>query len=346
MASQPLKITVLFGGSSEERDVSIASAAQVIPALRANGHQVFAVDTTRGLLTPAEEQKLLASSVSDVPPSSGALAALVGTENVLTSASVLHNVDLVFLALHGGTGEDGTIQAMLDMAGLAYTGSGHLASAVAMDKDLSKRLFIAAGIPTPAWLMVNDDVVPEDIVLAQAGLDVYPLIVKPNRQGSTVGLSVVRKPEGLVAAILNARQYDREVMLEQFIAGRELTAGVLDSQALTVGEIILDADTIFDYESKYQPGAVKEIFPAQIPDAIANEAKALALKAHHALKLSGYSRSDFRLDDAGQLWCLEINTLPGMTATSLLPQSAAASGVSFQQLCDKICRLALDKKRD
>ena len=344
MSNQLLKITVLFGGSSEERDVSIASAAQVIPALRANGHQVLAVDTMRGLLSPAEEQQWLTSSVSDVPPSSGALAALVGASSVLTSASALHDVDLVFLALHGGTGEDGTIQAMLDMAGLAYTGSGHLASAVAMDKDLSKHLFLAAGIPTPAWLMVNDATTPDDIALEQAGLGSYPLIVKPNRQGSTVGLTVVRKPEDLAAAIVNARQYDREVMLEQFIAGRELTVGVLDDQALTVGEIVLGADTIFDYESKYQPGAVNEIFPAQVSDAIANEAKALALKAHHALKLSGYSRSDFRLDAEGRLWCLEVNTLPGMTATSLLPQSAAASGIPFQQLCDQICRLALDKK--
>lgn len=331
------KVAVLFGGTSEEREVSIASGAQVIKALRSAGHEVLAIETSRGLLTAEEEDRLLTSQVEEVPPASDALAVLRSGEAGLIRSPALADVDVVFLALHGGTGEDGTIQAMLDMAGMAYTGSGHLGSAIAMDKDMSKRLFVAAGIATPRWLMTPYE--PEKV-----NRDIgYPLVVKPNQQGSTVGLSVVKSPDGLGAAVRHASQFDSEVMLEQFIAGRELTVGVLGDQALTVGEIVIEPDTVFDYKAKYQPGAVREVFPADLPDHIVRAAQDAALRAHRALKLEGYSRSDFRLDASGQLWCLEVNTLPGMTATSLLPQSAAASGISFAELCEQICRAGIKR---
>ncbi|WP_323150075.1 D-alanine--D-alanine ligase, partial [Pseudomonas oryzihabitans] len=251
------------------------------------------------------------------------------------SRAQLGDQDLLFLALHGGTGENGTLQTLLDLAELRYTGSGRVGSAVAMDKDLSKRLFRAAGVPTADWLMA-----PVDAATVAETLG-FPVIVKPSQQGSTVGLSKVSRAEDLQPAIELALRYDREVMIERFVAGRELTVGVLGDQPLAVGEIVLGQSGVFDYTSKYQLKGAVEVFPAEVSADIAEEARRLALAAHRALKLDGYSRADFRLDAEGQLWCLEVNTLPGMTATSLLPQSAAAMGIDFDELCERICRLAL-----
>lgn len=325
MGQDKLKVAVLFGGSSEERDVSIASGAQVIQALRSAGHQVLAVDTASGLLGAEEERRLLASKVKEVPPDSDSLAIIRSGKQSLLSAGELAGVDVFFLALHGGTGEDGTLQALLDAGGFAYTGSGHLASAMAMDKDVAKRLFLAAGVETASWLMAPAS---EEAVREQLG---FPLVVKPNSQGSTVGLSIVHSQAELQPAIELAGRYGDEVMLERFVAGREVTVGVLDDQALPVGEILLGGQEVFDYEHKYQAGAVREVFPADLPPAIAAEAQRLALKVHRALKLSGYSRTDFRLDEQGRLWCLEVNTLPGMTATSLLPQAGGGGRDRFRR---------------
>lgn len=305
MGQDKLKVAVLFGGSSEERDVSIASGAQVIQALRSAGHQVLAVDTASGLLGAEEERHLLASKVKEVPPDSDSLAIIRSGKQSLLSAGELAGVDVFFLALHGGTGEDGTLQALLDAGGFAYTGSGHLASAMAMDKDVAKRLFLAAGVETASWLMAPAS---EEAVREQLG---FPLVVKPNSQGSTVGLSIVHSQAELQPAIELAGRYGDQVMLERFVAGREVTVGVLDDQALPVGEILLGGQEVFDYEHKYQAGAVREVFPADLPPAIAAEAQRLALKVHRALKLSGYSRTDFRLDEQGRLWCLEVNTHAG-----------------------------------
>ena len=331
-----MKVAVLFGGTSEEREVSIASGAQIINALRSLGHDVLAIDSAKGLLNRDEERQLLTSRVAVVPPDSDALAVVRSGGSELLGPSLLADIDVVFLALHGGTGEDGTIQAILDLANLPYTGSGHTASAIAMDKDLSKRLFVSAGIVTPEWLMA-----PVEEVEAEKRLG-FPLIVKPNRQGSTIGLSVVRESAELTPAIELASHHDEEVMLEQFIVGREITVGVLNGEALAVGEVIIPANAVFDYETKYQ-GIVTEVFPADLPERTAAEAQRLALLAHKTLKLDDYSRTDFRLDARGQLWCLEVNTLPGMTATSLLPQSAQARGIAFPELCEQICRLAIKR---
>lgn len=246
----------------------------------------------------------------------------------------VREVDVVFLALHGGAGEDGRIQAMLDLAGLAYTGSNHIASAAAMDKDLAKRLFRSAGIATPDWLMAP---VTAETVARTLG---WPVVVKPNKQGSTVGLSVVRAGADLPAAIERAAAYDTEVMVERFVAGREFTVGVLDGVALPVGEIIV-AGEVFDYAAKYQAGGAREIFPASIPPEEAALLQDYALRAHRALKLGSYSRIDIRQDERGRPWCLEANSLPGMTATSLLPQAARAAGIEFPELLDRICRGAI-----
>ena len=236
-----MKIAVLFGGTSEERDVSIASAAQVIPVLRGLGHEVVAVDTAAGRLAAPDERKLLESRVAPAPPSDQSMATL--RSGALTNPATAIDpaeIDVVFLALHGGAGEEGRIQAMLDLAGLKYTGSNHIASAAAMDKDLAKRLFRAAGVPTADWLMSPAS---GDEVLRTLGL---PVVVKPNKQGSTVGLTVVRDAARLGAAIELAHRYDDEVMIEKFVAGREFTVGILDGQALPPGEIIAPGE-VFDY---------------------------------------------------------------------------------------------------
>ena len=329
-----LRIAVLMGGTSSERDVSLASGIRITEALRARGHQVVAVDTVSGLLTPADEQKLLAGGVvKTVPPDTKALirmnAAMQSTLRALPQADVL------FLALHGGQGEDGTLQALLDLTGVPYTGSGHLASALAMDKDLSKHLFRAAGVPTADWLMA-----PVTVEQVQATLG-FPVIVKPSKQGSTVGLSVVKKPEQLQPAIDAAFEHDDEVMVEQFIAGRELTVGVLGGETLPVGEIIAKHE-IYDYECKYTPGMAVEEFPAKLTDEETATVQRFAQKAFDALKLRGYARIDFRMATDGTFYCLEANTLPGMTQTSLIPQAAAAAGITFPELCDRIVQLALE----
>ncbi|MEV6041598.1 D-alanine--D-alanine ligase [Nonomuraea sp. NPDC052116] len=329
---KPLRVALLLGGASAERDVSIASAAQVVRALRGLGHRVDAFDTAKGRLTAVDEERMLRASVPSTPPPPVALPA-VGLN--LRLVEELLGADLAFLALHGGAGENGVVQALLDSVGLPYTGSSHLASTVSMDKDLSKRLFRAAQVPTPDWHLLRAgceaDTVPVD----------GPVIVKPNTQGSTIGLTLVKKPEGLPDAVRMARMYDAEILVEQFVPGREFVVGVLDGEALAVGEIVLHGKEIFDYEAKYQVGEALEVFPADISGALETDLKMLAVRAHESLKLGSYSRVDFRVDDHGRIWCLEVNTLPGLTATSLFPQSAAAAGIAFPELCERICRLAV-----
>ena len=225
-----MKVAVLFGGTSEERDVSIASGAEVVKALRAAGHDVVAVDTAAGVLGAQEEKKLLASGVSPLPPGQESLDLLrTGDPTALTQAPEVAGTDVVFLALHGGSGEGGTLQALLDVVGIPYTGSGMLASAVAMDKDISKHLFRAAGVPTADWLMA-----PATAEQVERDLG-YPVIVKPSKQGSSVGLTIVRSREMLQPAIDAASRYDDEVMIERFIAGREFTVPILGDRALPVG---------------------------------------------------------------------------------------------------------------
>jgi D-alanine-D-alanine ligase len=330
-----MRVTVLTGGTSAERDVALASAVQVVAALRSRRHEVAVVDTARGYIPETDEPALLSGTVGTEPPSIAQLHTLERglLLSGLANLAVVRDADVLFLALHGGRGEDGTIQTLLEMVGVPYTGSGRLGSAMAMDKDISKRLFRAAGVPTADWVMAP-------AARTQVERDFgFPVIVKPSKQGSTVGLTVVKSSKEYDAAVVLAREYDDEVMIERFVPGRELTVGVLEGQALAVGEII-PRHEIFDYECKYTPGMSQEIFPAHLPSAVAAECGHLSLLAHEALKLGGYSRVDFRLTPAGELFCLEVNTLPGMTATSLMPQAARAVGIEFPELCERICRVA------
>ncbi|HVE79525.1 MAG TPA: D-alanine--D-alanine ligase [Gemmatimonadaceae bacterium] len=333
-----MKITVLLGGVSSERDVSLASGVRIAQALRSRGHQVTAVDTARGVLDEAGERALLVGDTMKTrPPSLDQLEALSRTalSPALGTLPAIRQADVIFLALHGGQGEDGTIQALLDLVGVTYTGSGHLGSALAMDKDLAKHLFRASGVGTADWLMAP---VTVDQVERTLGL---PVVVKPSKQGSTVGLTLVKERAQIAAAIAEARKYDDEVMIERFVPGRELTVPVIGGRAFPVGEIFPKHE-IYDYECKYTKGMAVEEFPAKLTPEQTAEVQRQALAAFAALKLRGYARIDFRLAPDGRFYCLEANTLPGMTELSLVPQSAAAAGVSFPELCERIALLARD----
>lgn len=331
-----------MGGTSSERDVSLASGLRIAEALRTRGHSVLAIDTAKGELSRTDEQRLLSEGVVKQQPPSPEELARMNAESLADTAARLPkrgDCDVAFLALHGGRGEDGTIQALLDLAGVPYTGSGHLASALAMDKDLSKHLFRAHDVGTADWLMATDPSAPPSAASVERALG-WPVIVKPSKQGSTVGLSIVKQPAELAAAIAEAFEHDDEVMIEQFIPGRELTVGILGGDALPVGEIIPKHE-IYDYECKYTAGMAKEIFPADLTEQETRTVQDLARRAFHALKLRGYARIDFRMSPDGVFYCLEANTLPGMTALSLIPQAAAAAGMSFPELCERIVQLAV-----
>ena len=331
-----MKITVLMGGTSSERNVSLASGIRIVQALRGRGHKVTALDPARGVISDAEERGLSTGKVGAKPPTLESLSKFAeGTFLAnLTSMKEIKDAEVVFLGLHGGQGEDGTIQALLDMARVKYTGSGHLASALAMDKDLSKKLFRAAEVNTADWLMA-----PATIEQVEGMLGM-PVVVKPSKEGSTVGLTLVKKREDLLAAIREASKYDDEVMIERFVPGRELTVGVLGTVALPVGEIIAKHE-IYDYECKYTAGMATEEFPAKLSPEATGRVQQQALAAFKALKLGGCARIDFRLTTEGEFYCLEANTLPGMTELSLIPQGAAAMGISFPELCERIVKLAL-----
>jgi D-alanine-D-alanine ligase len=330
-----MRVAVLMGGMSAEREVSLASGLAVVRALRERGHHVDVIDTARGYVPEAEETELLPEGVHSAPPTK--------TDAVLPPAELgnipeLRGADVAFLALHGGIGEDGTLQAYLDLSGVPYTGSGVIGSAIAMDKDVTKRLLRDAEIPTLSWRVARapEFAIDPDAIEEFVG---YPCIVKPSRQGSSVGLEVVRDPERLEMAVRSAAEYDTEVMIESFAKGRELTIGILGDQPLPPIEI-RPKKGIYDYEAKYTAGMTEYLCPAPIDEDLIAQAQAYALRAFSVLKLRGYGRIDFILVKE-QLFCLEANTLPGMTATSLLPKAAAAVGISFSELCDRIVHLAV-----
>lgn len=327
---------MLTGGTSAERDVALASGLQIAAALRSLGHTVHLVDLASGFVSPEHEAALLPGGVGREPPP---LERLKELERGMLSAGLgelpaVREADVVFVALHGGQGEDGTVQAVLDVIGVPYTGSGHLASALAMDKDLAKRIVRDHGLGVPAWVMAP---AAEPEVRRAVG---YPCVVKPSKQGSSVGLTLVKHARELAAAVELAAQFDDEVMIEQYVAGAELTVGILGEEALPVIEI-RPKHEMFDYECKYQPGMAEEICPAPIDAALAARTQDAARRAHRALKLAGYSRIDFRVGAGGEILFLEANTAPGMTANSLIPKAARVAGLGFPAFAEAVCRLAL-----
>lgn len=330
-----MRIAVLMGGSSAEREVSLASGLAVVRALRDRGHEVATIDTARGYVREGAEDELLPDGVHAAPPAdlAGELSPLE-----LVGMPELQRAEVAFLALHGGAGEDGRLQALLGLAEIPYTGSGPLGSAIAMDKDITKRLLRDAEVPTLPWRLAR---APEfafdaDTILNRVG---FPCVVKPSREGSSVGLFVIDIPDELEFAVRSAGRFDTEVLIEQFARGRELTVGIIGDQALPPVEI-RPKKGIYDYESKYTPGMTEYICPAPLGEEQTSLLQSYALRAFRVLKLDGYARIDFILSQE-RLYCLEANTLPGMTATSLLPKGAAAAGISFGELCERIARAAV-----
>ena len=333
-----MKVAVVLGGTNEERNVSLATGRAVVAALRERGHEIVAVDPAHGAVPPEEEARMLGGAVGADPPGLDDLAQLgrsaVGA--ALAELPAVRRADVVFLALHGEFGEDGTVQGLLDLAGVAYTGSGCLGSAVAFDKRISKELLVHAGVPTPAWTPAGAS--PGEIV-ETLGL---PLVVKPASGGSTVGLTVVRTEDQLEPAIQLAARYDGDVLCEAFIPGRELTVAVLDGQALPPVEII-PSHEIYDYECKYTTGMSRYEAPADLSRAETTRLQDLAVLAYGALRQASYSRVDFRRSEDGTFWCLEANSLPGLTSTSLVPKAAAAAGIAFPDLCERIARAGIER---
>lgn len=340
-----MKIVVLCGGLSNERDVSITSGSCVARSLRERGHSVVLLDMFLGYggdcsdptkLFDEQQQDLRYSVGEETPDIASLIASGDGSRLGKNVISICRAADIVFLALHGEDGEDGKIQATLDMYGVKYTGSGYLGSALAMNKELSKTLFNAAGIPTAPAITLRKG----EGIQASPWI---PCVVKPCSGGSSVGTSIVRTQEEFSAALEFAFKYEDDVLVEKYIKGRELTVGVMDGKAMPSIEIVLK-NGWYDYKNKYQAGFAEEICPAPIRAEDEERLGRLAERVSKALMVDVYCRADFIMDDDdGEIYCLEANTLPGMTPTSLVPQMAAEQGMSYGELCEKIITLSMRK---
>jgi len=345
-----LNIILISGGPSAEREVSIASSKSILKALRDLGHNVKVVDPIYGEKQITEEE-IFQTSITKKSPSLEKLKEIArsSNRNILNciNSKIFDDIDLAFLGVHGKFGEDGKIQTLLELRGIKYTGSDVFSSALAMDKDISKKVLESIGIKTPEWitLLKNAKIDFEKLnrqILNSVG---YPCVIKPNDEGSTVGLSIVQpdvEDIQLKRSIDLAFNYSNKVLIEQFVKGRELTVPVIGEEAYPVIEI-RPKDGFYDYEHKYTKGMTEYFCPAQIPFEKERETKEAALKAHRALGCSVYSRVDFILDSEDNLCCLEVNTLPGMTETSLVPKSATAKGVNFKDLIETLIKLSLEK---
>ena len=331
-----MKVALLMGGRSAEREISLRTGRGIAQALRNLGHEVTALDAATGRLLPAGDEERVGLAVTDLErlPASATGA--------VANADAIREAEVVMIALHGGAGEDGTVQALIELAGKPYTGSGVLASALAMNKAMSKRIFEHDGIPTPKWMVLRAGASPGTVDATALGG--YPLVVKPSSEGSTVGLTIVTEPVDLPEAIRLASQYGPEVLIEQYIPGRELTVAVLGDEALPIVEIRPQGGH-YDYESKYTAGRSEYFCPADLPEPLAARVRHLGLRAVQALDCRGCARVDFRLSPQDEPYCLEVNTVPGMTPTSLVPMAARARGISYDELVGRMLDLAVTEWR-
>lgn len=339
------KIAVLAGGLSHERDVSLVSGSLIANALAKKGYKVALADVFMGT-EPVSENTFTSRSdysykVSESVPDLARLKAERGGESEIGEniIELCLAADVCFMALHGGIGENGKLQAMLEMLGVKFTGSNSKGAMLAMDKDLSKQLLRHAGVLNADWLCVShiDDYTEADYA-EKVG---YPCVIKPCCGGSSVGVSFADNFEQLKEALASASKYENSIIVERKVCGRELTVGVIDGKTLPPVEIIPKSG-FYDYANKYQSGRTEELCPAPLTDAENARLSELTLKVFNALKLGSYARIDF-MYDGEEFYCLEANTLPGMTPLSLLPQEAKAVGIDYDALCDKLVRLALDK---
>ena len=350
-----MKVVVLCGGLSSERHVSLVTGSSVCRALRDRGHQAVLVDMFLGLegydgpleeVFNAPDGRIGQAAIAQREPDLAAVRAgradqgpsLFGKDVLAVCALA----DIVFLGLHGACGEDGRVQAAFDLLGIPYTGAGYLGSGMAMDKAVTKYTMERAGIPTAPWRDIPS-YTKEDIPRLVEELEV-PCAVKIINGGSSLGVSLPDTKAELAAALEEMLQYGSHILVEKKIRGRDITVGVLGGRYLPAVEMIPLSGGYFDYVSKYQAGGSEEICPAPITEEQWKEMGEYALRLHNALGLSVYSRTDFLLDEAGRPWCLEINTLPGMTPASLLPKEAAAAGIPYADLCEEILRLSREAR--
>jgi D-alanine-D-alanine ligase len=333
MSSSKPKVALLVGGTSPERQVSKMSGKGILQALKNLQYPTKVVDPAYGLTQPKEEEDFF--SEKDY--------AEISNRNCIyaINSTLFDDIDVVFSAMHGKWAEDGTVQSLLELRGLKYTGSKVLASALAMDKDMSKVIFRQKGVQTADWFTIKyrsfEPVLIADEINQRFG---FPCIIKANDQGSTVGLKFVKDELEVEEGIVIAQQFSSKALIEKYIPGRELTVAILLNEALPVLEIVPKSG-FYDYKHKYTSGMSEYIVPAKIPEDVAKQAQQQALTAFHSLGCEGYARVDFRMNNQNELYCLEVNTLPGMTPTSLVPKAAKAVGISFEELIKRIIQQAL-----
>lgn len=351
-----MDIVVLAGGLSTERDVSFKTGSMVAAALKENGHRVILLDVfmgygeqevdLNGIFDRADE---ISVKVSDIPEVAPDLAAVKASRKDQSPCFFGPNVirmcqiaDIVFMALHGENGENGKVQAAFDLFGVRYTGSDYLSSAIAMNKGMAKKLFVEAGIPTPMGISMTREKREDDVTKLNLHL---PCIVKPCCGGSSIGVTIVRDAAEFKAALDEAFRWENELVIEEFIEGREFSVGVIEGRALPVIEIA-PIQGFYDYKNKYKAGSAVETCPAELPEEVSAQMRHYAEEVAKVIGLDTYSRSDFLLDKDNKMYCLEANTLPGMTPTSLLPQEAAVVGVNFNELCEKLIEISMKKYED
>ena len=348
-----MKIVVLAGGLSTERDVSFKTGEMVTKALRENGHQVILLDVFMGYSDKEEDltgifdrAEAVSVKVAAIPETAPNLEKVKAQRKDQSDNFFGPNVielcrmaDIVFMALHGENGENGKIQAAFDLFGIRYTGTGYLGSALAMNKGMAKQLFLENGIPTPRGTSLKRG---EDAAkIENCGIH-FPCVVKPCSGGSSIGVSIVHDKAEYEQALKEAFRWENELVIEEYVKGREFSVGVIDFQALPIIEIA-PVEGFYDYKNKYKAGSTVETCPAELSEQITKEMQGYAEKVAEVLGLNTYSRTDFLLDAEDHIFCLEANTLPGMTPTSLLPQEAKVTGVDFNQLCEKLIESSMRK---
>ena len=341
-----MKIVVLAGGISTEREISIVSGTKVCKALRSKGHKAILLDVFCGDSRIPEDLKGAFPGTYDVDEAAAYMRSFDSKLGKLKSRRSFFGpnvlelclaADCVFMALHGSNGEDGKIQASFELMGIPYTGSSYLGSALAMDKDMSKQLFRENGVPTPHGIVIRKG---EKVKSAGENGVGLPCVVKPACGGSSVGVSIPRTEKAYREAVEDAFSYEDVLIVEQYVSGREFSCGIVDGEAYPVIEIA-PLHGFYDYINKYKPGSTVETCPAQISRECTEKIQKACLAAYHALHLTSYGRIDLMMDEDENVYCLEANTLPGMTPTSLLPQEAAALGIDFPSLCEKLIEVSL-----
>lgn len=351
-----MKIVVLAGGLSTERDVSFKTGEMVTKALRENGHQVILLDVFMGYSNKEEDltgifgrAEAVSAKVAAIPETAPDLEKVKAQRKDQSDNFFGPNVielcrmaDIVFMALHGENGENGKIQAAFDLFGIRYTGTGYLGSALAMNKGMAKQLFLENGIPTPRGTSLKRG---EDAAKIETCGIHFPCVVKPCSGGSSIGVSIVHDKAEYEQALKEAFRWENELVIEEYVKGREFSVGVIDFQALPIIEIA-PVEGFYDYKNKYKAGSTVETCPAELSGQITKEMQGYAEKVAEVLGLNTYSRTDFLLDAEDHIFCLEANTLPGMTPTSLLPQEAKVTGVDFNQLCEKLIESSMRKYKN